>query len=84
MRKKMMIRREKKKTEGQSLSDGLIRLYSRYFDRSHSSLWNTAVHIFGEHVGRQSAVRYRMCHQLRTRNQRAKCGYGNTIHSILN
>jgi len=51
----MMIRREKKKTEGQKLSDVLIRLYFRYFDRSLSSQWITTV--FGEHVGRQSAVR---------------------------
>jgi hypothetical protein len=60
MRKKIMIRKDKKKTEGQTLSDGPIRLYFRYFDKSLSSLWITA--IFGEHVGRQSAMRYRMCH----------------------
>jgi len=60
MRKKMMIRKEEKKTEGQTLSDGLILVYFRYFGRSLSSLWITAV--FGEHVGRQSAMRYHMCH----------------------
>jgi hypothetical protein len=47
MRKKMVIRKEKKKrknkTEGQTLSGGLIGLYFRYFDRSLSSLWIRAV-----------------------------------------
>ena len=56
----MMIRKGKKKTEGQTLSDGRIHLSFRCFGRSLSSLWIRAA--FGENVGRQLAMRYRMCH----------------------